>query len=165
MHTLRRVNRIILGCCIIVMSVAVGLGVISRYIFGQPLLWTDEIARAGMVWLTFVGAAQLFSYENGHLKLTFLTDRLAPAVQRLLAIVANLVELVLVLVVGVGTLVFIYFNSDAVTSALELPVYVIYGIIPLTTMIAAFFVVTKLVAYFAGKTPDLVAPASGEDHG
>lgn len=164
MHTLRRVNRIILGCCIIVMSVAVGLGVISRYIFGQPLLWTDEIARAGMVWLTFVGAAQLFSYENGHLKLTFLTDRLAPAVQRLLAIVANLVELVLVLVVGVGTLVFIYFNSDAVTSALELPVYVIYGIIPLTTMIAAFFVVGKLIAYFAGKTPDLAASGAGEDH-
>ena len=117
-----------------------------------------------MVWLTFVGAAQLFSYENGHLKLTFLTERMTPARQRVFAIVANLVELVLVFVVGIGTLVFIYFNADAVTSALELPVYVVYGIIPLTTLVAAFFVVGKLLAYLAGKKPELAASATGEDH-
>jgi len=163
MHMLRRINRIALGCCIIVMAGAVSLGIISRYIFGQPLLWTDEIARASMVWLTFIGAAQLFSYENGHLKLTFLADRMAPAKQRVMAIVANCVELVLVFVVGVGALVFIYFNADAVTSALELPVSVIYGIIPLTTLVAAFFIAGKLRAYLAGEKPDLAVSASGEE--
>lgn len=165
MYVLRRVNRIVLGCCIILMCIAVGLGVVSRYIFGQPLLWTDEIARASMVWLTFVGAAQLFSYENGHLKMDFLTDRLTPAWQRRLAIAANLIELVLVLVVGVGTLVFIYFNADAVTSALELPVYVIFGIMPVAMLVAAFFVVSKLVAIFAGRKPGLVAHVSAEEQG
>lgn len=164
MHALRRANRIVLGCCMIVMAMAVFLGVISRYIFGQPLLWTDEIARASMVWLTFVGAAQLFSYENGHLKLTFMTDRMQPAGQRFLAIVVNVIELVLVLVVGIGTLVFIYFNSDAVTSALEVPIYVIYGIIPVTTAVAAFFVGGKLLAFLAGRQPDLAASALGEEH-
>ena len=164
MHALRRINRIFLGCCIIVMTVAVGLGVVSRYIFGHPLLWTDEIARAAMVWLTFVGAAQLFSYENGHLTLTFVTDRLSPGKRRVVGIVANLVELVLVMVVGVGTVVFIYYNFDAVTSALELPVYVIYGIIPLSTIVAAYFILGKLRAYLAGRTPGLVASPSGEEH-
>ena len=32
-------------------------GVIWRYLFGDPLGWSDEIARLLFVWLAFVGAA------------------------------------------------------------------------------------------------------------
>jgi TRAP-type C4-dicarboxylate transport system permease small subunit len=32
-------------------------GVIARYVFSQPLQWSDEIALGLFVWLTFLGAA------------------------------------------------------------------------------------------------------------
>ena len=163
MDTLRRLNRIVIGSCIIVMCLAVGLGVISRYVVGRPLLWTDEIARLTLVWLTFVGAAQLFSYQTGHLSLTFLTERLGVRTQRYLAFTTNLIELILMLVVGAGALVFINFNAEAVTSALELPVYLVYGLIPLAALVSAFFICRKIVAYARGKAPELVAPAIEQD--
>lgn len=31
--------------------------IVSRYGFGRPLVWTEELARFSLVWLTFVGAA------------------------------------------------------------------------------------------------------------
>lgn len=157
MHTLRQINRVFLGTCMIVMCVAVGLGIVSRYLVGRPLLWTDEVARLTLVWLTFVGAAQLFSYQGGHLSLTFVTERLSARFRWLLACATSVVELVLMLVVGAGGLVSIYFNSEAVTSALALPHYLVYGVIPLASLVAAFFIWRKIVAYGSGKSPDLVA--------
>jgi TRAP-type C4-dicarboxylate transport system permease small subunit len=160
MPTMRNLNRIVIGTCMIVMCLSVGLGVVSRYFVGRPLLWTDEIARLALVWLTFVGGAQLFSYQHGHLSLTFLTDRLSARAQRYLGCATNVIELVLMLVVTAGSLVFINLNAEAVTSALELPVYLVYGLIPLTSLVSVFFIGRKILAYAGGKSPDLAAAPS-----
>ena len=158
MHRLRSLNRVALGTCIIIMCLAVGLGIVSRYVVGRPLLWTDEVARLMLVWLTFVGAAQLFSYQSGHLTLTFLTERLSGRTQRRFAFGTSLVELILMLVVAAGALLSIYYNSEAVTSALALPHYVVYGVLILASLASVFFLACKLLAYARGKQPELVAP-------
>jgi TRAP-type transport system small permease protein len=156
-HTLRAVNRVALGVCIIVMCLAVALGVVSRYVVGRPLLWTDEVARLALVWLTFIGAAQLFTYQGGHLSLTLLTDRLGPTARRWLGVVANALELILMLVVAVGAGLSIYYNSEAVTSALAIPHYVVYGVLIFASLVSALFVWRKLFAYARGREPELVA--------
>ncbi len=33
-----------------------GLQVIARYVFGSPISWSEEVARLGMIWLTFIAA-------------------------------------------------------------------------------------------------------------
>jgi TRAP-type C4-dicarboxylate transport system permease small subunit len=157
-HRLRSLNRVALGTCIIIMCLAVGLGIVSRYVVGRPLLWTDEVARLMLVWLTFVGAAQLFSYQSGHLTLAFVTERLGERTRRWLAFGTSFVELILMLVVAAGALLSIYYNSEAVSSALALPHYVVYGVLPLAALASAFFICHKLAAYARGKTPDLVPP-------
>jgi TRAP-type C4-dicarboxylate transport system permease small subunit len=155
---LRSLNRVALGVCIIVMCAAVSLGIISRYVVGRPLLWTDEVARLMLVWLTFIGAAQLFSYQSGHLTLAFVTERLGGQVRRWLAFATSLVELVLMLVVGAGAVLSIYYNYESVSSALALPHYVVYGVLPLSALVAAFFICRKLLAYARGKEPELAPP-------
>lgn len=159
LHRIRTANRILLGSTMVVMCVSVGLGVVWRYVLGSPLLWPDEIARLALVWLTFLGAAQLFSYQTGHLSLTFLTERLPPRPRTYLAIGVSAVELLLMFVVGAGAMVFIHFNAESVTSALELPIYLVYGVIPASAAVATFFCWRRLLAHAMGRNPELIAPA------
>jgi TRAP-type C4-dicarboxylate transport system permease small subunit len=38
--------------------------VVSRYLFGKPLVWSEELARFSLIWLTFVGSAFVMSYRR-----------------------------------------------------------------------------------------------------
>src|SRR5690625_1961582 len=38
-----------------IMLISVSLQVISRYVFGNPFTWTEEVARYAFVWVTFIG--------------------------------------------------------------------------------------------------------------
>lgn len=33
-----------------------GLQVFARYVFGSPISWSEEVARLGLIWLTFIAA-------------------------------------------------------------------------------------------------------------
>jgi tripartite ATP-independent transporter DctM subunit len=56
----------------LVVEVAVLLsGVVSRYIFQHALVWTDEVATMGMLWLSMLGAVIAYR-QGGHMRLTAL---------------------------------------------------------------------------------------------
>ena len=50
-------------------------GVISRYVFGKPIVWSDEVVSISFVWLTMLGAA-IALYRNEHLRLNLFVDML-----------------------------------------------------------------------------------------
>ena len=53
------------------------LGVISRFVFDRPLVWSDEIASLLFLWLAMLGAA--IALRRGvHMRLTTVTARMAP---------------------------------------------------------------------------------------
>ena len=64
--------------------VVTGAGVVSRYLEGAPLAWTDEVAGYLFVALTFIGAAAGVARDN-HPRIAILTDRVPVAVARALA--------------------------------------------------------------------------------
>jgi TRAP-type transport system small permease protein len=71
-----------------------------RNLASTSLIVTDELARYLMVWTAML-TATLLAYEDGHLRLTFLTDALPPSVARIVHVVADVVALCfLALLVG-----------------------------------------------------------------
>jgi len=54
---------------------AVFIGVITRYVFNNPVAWTEEVAIYLQVWLTFMGAPLGFLCAS-HIGITFLPDAL-----------------------------------------------------------------------------------------
>jgi TRAP-type transport system small permease protein len=71
-----------------------------RNLASTSLIVTDELARYLMVWTAML-TATLLAYEDGHLRLTFLTDALPPSAARIVHVVADLVALCfLALLVG-----------------------------------------------------------------
>jgi TRAP-type C4-dicarboxylate transport system permease small subunit len=57
---------------------------------------------------------------------------------------ADFVELILLAVILVGGIVFMHYNGEAVTSALELPVYAVYSVVPVTAFLAIAFLVRRM---------------------
>ena len=60
----------VLIALVVVMTVVVFLQVLYRYVFAQPLQWSEELARYLFVWLSILGAT-LALQKKGHFGLDF----------------------------------------------------------------------------------------------
>jgi TRAP-type C4-dicarboxylate transport system permease small subunit len=81
-----------------VMVVLLFIQVFSRYALSDPPDWTEELARAVFVYLSFVGGA-LAIVRNAHLKIQTLHERLAPNARAALDIALTLVGVLFLAVV------------------------------------------------------------------
>jgi TRAP-type C4-dicarboxylate transport system permease small subunit len=64
------------------MAVVVISGVVARYVMKNPMVWTEEIARALMIWTAFIGIS-IAARHRSHLGVTLLVVRLPIILQRL----------------------------------------------------------------------------------
>jgi tripartite ATP-independent transporter DctM subunit len=74
-------------------------GVVSRYVFHDPLIWSDELAGILFLWLAMLGAVVAFRRAE-HMRMTALVAMAGPRLRTFLetlALVAGLVFVVLVL--------------------------------------------------------------------
>jgi tripartite ATP-independent transporter DctM subunit len=71
-------------------------GVVSRYVFNSPLMWTDELANFLFLWLAMLGAVVAFR-RDAHMRLTTFVNSLSPERSRWLETVGALVVIVFVL--------------------------------------------------------------------
>jgi len=72
------------------------LGVISRFVFDSPLVWSDELAGIVFLWLAMFGAAAALR-RGQHMRLTTLAGRMRPATRATLEALAILTPLVFLL--------------------------------------------------------------------
>ena len=79
-------------------------GVISRYVFGRPFTWSDDIASLLFVWLSMLGSVVALARQQ-HLRLTLAEKRLSPRnniIRELVAQTLSLVFLVLLFIFSFG---------------------------------------------------------------
>lgn len=116
--------------------------VVSRYIVGRSSSFTEEFARFALIWLTVLGAAYINGQENGHLSMDFLLSKLPEQKrwkrQRVIQITMAFFALV-VMVIGGGNLVYTTLTLGQFSSALNLPLGLVYAIVPLSGLIIIFF--------------------------
>lgn len=128
--------RLLLAATMVVMTASVGAGVVSRYVFEAPLFWTEEVARYALVWMTFLGGAELFRARGGHISVDVVVDALPPAVRRSVTFTIDVFVLALLIAMGIGGYVLIQASSFAVSAALAIPMRYIYMVIPISAVIA-----------------------------
>src|SRR5690606_20892497 len=100
MHVLAKLDNALLavlrtGVALImaVTTVCVILQVYFRYVLNAPLPWSEELARYAMVWGAFIGGP-LAIRTGMNVGITFVTDRLPPALQRAALVINSLVVIV-----------------------------------------------------------------------
>ncbi|MEA2908978.1 MAG: hypothetical protein QOJ15_1059 [Bradyrhizobium sp.] len=79
-------------------------GVVSRYIFHAPLVWSDELASVLFLWLSMLGAV-VATYRGGHMRLTTFVNRAPPGrriVMDALAMAVVILFVALILTPAIG---------------------------------------------------------------
>lgn len=92
--------------------------VVSRYLFGTPLVWSEELARFAMIWLTFVGAAFVMAYRR-HIVVSFFT--VSDRVWLVLETVSSVVMIIVTLVILPAGVEFVQDNLGVRSAAARVP--------------------------------------------
>jgi TRAP-type C4-dicarboxylate transport system permease small subunit len=120
-----------------------------RNLASTSLIVTDELARYLMVWTAMLTAA-LLTHEDGHLRLTFLTEVLPPAMARVVLVVADLVGLCfLALLVG-ASLVLMPSVSQQNTVTLGVSMIWFYAALPICGALMFLLTLRATVRRFTG---------------
>jgi TRAP-type C4-dicarboxylate transport system permease small subunit len=129
-NIVQRLSIIIAG----LMTVAVGLQVLSRYIMKYPLVWTEELARYLMIWMVFTGASTIIKKWN-NINVDFFINKLTEKTR----IVVILTEKCVIM----GLMVYFFYLCFMVFSKVGVfqtsPAMGISMLWPQSGMIAGFF--------------------------
>lgn len=125
------------------MAMVVILQVFCRYVLNQSLFWSEELARFLLVWLTFLGASVAY-FRGAHPGIDILYRRVPPPVQKWLARLTHLISLVLFGILMVYGCQFAWFVRLQISPALQLPKWILMGIVPVSGGILAIHATTLL---------------------
>ena len=150
--------RLLLTVMAIILFLVVGASVFTRYCLNSSLGWADELSRFIFIWISFLGAAYAYAYDE-HLGLDFIVERIRPAkLQTLVRLFGDIsIGAVLLVITIYGWTV-----ADSATNlspALYLPMKWIYMIVPAT---GALMVVLNVVKIF-GRLSALFRPDLREE--
>ncbi len=118
--------------CMAVMTLLIVAQVVLRYIFNNPLSWSEELARIVFIYMTFMGIGAAYS-RGRHMFVdaivTLFPMKIQKGIQFLVAGMASVFFLV-VMIVTVRSIVEL-FRIELNTPAMEFPMGLVYLIIPL----------------------------------
>ncbi len=128
----RAVAAVVEPLAAILVVVEIGIlaaGVFTRYVLGNPLVWSDELATIILLWLAMLGS--VVAYQRGeHISLTVLLRRASPGVRHVMETIASVVTALFVIELMPATLRFFQQEQIDLTPALSIPQsYVILSII------------------------------------
>ncbi|HWE77595.1 MAG TPA: TRAP transporter large permease subunit, partial [Pseudolabrys sp.] len=94
-------------------------GVVSRYVFDRPLVWSDELASTLFLWLAMLGAVIAFRRDE-HMRMTACVGLLSPPWRAALDTFAGGAALVFLLLIAWPTYQYAIYQLPITTSALEI---------------------------------------------
>jgi len=151
-----RILQKIVGALVIVglagIVLLVTLQIIDRYLFKDPVVWTEELARYVFVWSTIFGASlALRRFEL--ICVTFILDRLPP-IPRRIAMALGLLGVIVFfwIFVQYGSKLLVTAMGAGTTSpGLGAPMYLIYLIFPIGGTMMLIFSIACLIEVLMGR--------------
>lgn len=95
-------------------------GITCRYIFHNPIVWTDELASILFLWLAMLGAVVALR-RNEHMRMTALVNKAKPATQAFLEVVAVTAPILFLMVMVEPAFEFAKEEAFITTPAMDIP--------------------------------------------
>ena len=130
-----------------VMVINVLWQVFTRFVVGTPSSFTDELARYLMIWVGVLGAAYI-SGRRMHVAIDLLPARLNKAGQTKLKTFVNSIIIAFCLtafVIGGLRLVYITFTLKQSSPALQIPLAVVYSVIPISGILIIYYKISDIL--------------------
>lgn len=100
--------------------------VVARYLLNSPFVWTEEIARFGLIWVTFLGAAFVMA-RGRHIAVDVVSQPFGPRGRMMLDISSSIITIVTALVILPASLSFTITMSSVGSPAADVPMSVVYA--------------------------------------
>ena len=95
-------------------------GVVSRYVFRNPFVWSDELASILFLWLAMLGAVVAFR-RSEHMRMSTLVSRVSPRWRAFFDALAIAVPIAFLVLILHPTIEYAADEAAVVTPALEIP--------------------------------------------
>ncbi len=115
--------------------------VFSRYVLNAPSSYTDELAGYLLIWVGVLGAAYVAAHRE-HLAIDLLLQRSSPKRKYKLELIISVCIIIFsiaVLIIGGTWLAYTRFYLSVKSSALGLPLGIVYLVLPLSGILIAYF--------------------------
>lgn len=114
-RSIEAVAAVLLACEVVLL----GSGVVARYVFGSPLLWSDELAVILLLWIALLGAVSA-AHRGQHMRLTILVSRVDARWQQWLEAVAIVLSIALLAALLIFSVVLVQEHWDIMTPTLRI---------------------------------------------
>jgi TRAP-type C4-dicarboxylate transport system permease small subunit len=151
-NTLSEIAGYLSAVALVLATLAMVHGVLTRYLFGRPTVWQTEVSIYLLVFVTFVGAAYGLKH-HAHVGVDLLVERLplrARLGARLFNGILSLVVVAVVLWTSYGTWWEAVEGNFRSPTALRAPLSAVYAIVPLGMLLVAFQYLAFLIEGFQG---------------
>jgi tripartite ATP-independent transporter DctM subunit len=138
-----------LAASLVLAEIAVLLaGVVARYVFHKPLVWSDELASVMFLWLSMLGAVVALR-RGEHMRMTGVVSRVGPGARALLETLALTVPLAFLALVLWPAFEYAYEELPVVSPAMEISNAWRASAIPTGLALMALVAVLRLVQQHA----------------
>lgn len=132
---------------LVLIEIAVLLtGVVARYVFHKPLVWSDELASLLFLWLSMLGAVVALR-RGEHMRMTGIVNRVGPKARSLLETLAMTIPLAFLALVMWPAYEYASEEMAIVTPALEISNAWRAGAIPVGLGLMTVMVVLRLLRF------------------
>jgi len=125
------------GLLLIAMTSIVTLQILSRYVFNNSLIWTEEVSKTMMVWCAFLIAP--WAYRNGaNVSISIFVNELPLTLRQSLRLLINILVIWIIIVFFLESHGMV--DRGFLIQAASLPIQVgwFYIVIPLTFLVMIF---------------------------
>jgi TRAP-type C4-dicarboxylate transport system permease small subunit len=119
--------------------------VFTRFFTSSPSAFTNELARYLMIWLGILGAAYI-SGKQEHVAIDFFVKKLNNSLRRFIdrfVLFSILSFAFFVMIIGGINLVYITLKLEQYSPSLQIPLALVYSIIPISGLLIIFYKVTQ----------------------
>ncbi|PZA11962.1 ABC transporter permease [Rhodopseudomonas palustris] len=131
---------------VVVEIVVLFAGVVSRYVFHSPLIWSDELASILFLWLAMLGAAVAFR-RGEHMRMTAMVAGASPRLRAWLDLVGICAALAFLLLIAAPAYEYAYEESYITTPALSLANSWRAAALPVGILLMALFALFRLIRF------------------
>ena len=131
------------------MVLSVTLGVFYRYFLKTSLVWTTELPRYLLIYITFLGGS-LALRRGQHATIDILVNRLPKKIKSIVYVCQLFLVLVFIVVIAVLSLKLLLSPTiiGQLTPAMQLPMYAVFAVIPVSFMYMIIVQLYNIFEYF-----------------
>ena len=121
-------DRVYVSLAIVLMMIliiSVSAGIVARYFFRAPFIWTEELVTMLFIWISFLAAA--VAAARGKLVVVdVFVVKMSPSVQKVIGIILDLLAMIFLAMVIIGSIRLLPRMFVATTVALNVPRVIYY---------------------------------------